>query len=349
MTDGSPKDRDDPPDDDFAEGLTEGGETKDGAPDVDEACDESVGDETLEEDAAGEDAAGEDDVVAADAEPGRAAPGLIVEPDGGVNSVVVQDAVPDTMFVFPLQKSVPFPSLMMPLLLDSSAARDVVAKAEANNGYLFLVLQKDPEQEDATSADELYEVGVITRIVKTLKLPDGSQSAMTQGVRRARRVKVVRERPHLFVRVQQLVEIPAQGERADSMFRLLQAQLQQLAQLQEQADSGFATALLNVEDPGQLSEPEHAVVLSRRGFEACFAAAQELDLGEYCVLVPEPPEAAFAYSSTAARSWSRGAPFARTQVLRSEFIAAACLSGAASSIPTGKVEAAHPWKVERWL
>ena len=234
MSDARPTDGDDPADepvdeelgDELADGLADGGEPEDGEP----ADDDGGG------------------------------PALVVETEPGANSVVVQDAVPDTMFVFPLQKSVPFPSLMMPLLLDSSAARDVVAKAEANNGYLFLVLQKDPDQEDATSADDLHEVGVITRIVKTLKLPDGSQSAMTQGVRRARRVKVVRERPHLFVRVQQLVEIPAQGPRAESMFRLLQAQLQQLAQMQEQADSGFATALLNVEDPGQLSDFTAGVV-----------------------------------------------------------------------------------------
>jgi len=204
----------------------------------------------------------EDDLIAGEADEGDrvAEPALVVETEGAANPVVVQDAVPDTMFVFPLQKSVPFPSLMMPLLLDSSAARDVVAKAEANNGHLFLALQRDPEQEDAKSVNDLNQVGVITRIVKTLKLPDGSQSVMTQGVRRARLAKVVRERPHLFVRVKQLVEIPAQGERADSMFRLLQAQLQQLAQLQEQPDSGFATALLNVEDSGQLADFTAGVV-----------------------------------------------------------------------------------------
>lgn len=186
-------------------------------------------------------------------------PSLVVESPDGKSSVVVQDTLPDTMFVFPLQKSVPFPNLMMPLLLDSSEARDVVAKAEAHNGYLFLVLQKDPDEE-AASIDNLHEIGVITRVIKTLKLPDGSQSVMTQGVRRARRVKVVRERPHLVVRVQQMVEIPAHDERAESLFRLLQQQLQQLANLQDQLDSGFATALLNVDDPAQLADFTAGVV-----------------------------------------------------------------------------------------
>ena len=70
------------------------------------------------------------------------ATGLSVETDPKAGSVVVKDQVPDTMFVFPLRTAVPFPNLMMPLLLDSPNARDIVAKAEAHNGFLFLVLQK---------------------------------------------------------------------------------------------------------------------------------------------------------------------------------------------------------------
>ncbi|MGK0155088.1 MAG: hypothetical protein ACI9SE_002048, partial [Neolewinella sp.] len=150
-------------------------------------------------------------------------PSLVIDDGKGNNSVVVRDTMPDTMFAFPLQKSVPFPNLMMPLLLDSQQSKDIVAKAEAHNGYVFLVLQRDAEAEVKKVAD-LHEVGVITRIVKTLKLPDGTMSAMTQGARRAKRVKVVREQPHLVVRVKQLVEIPAQGKRSESLFRLLQKQ-----------------------------------------------------------------------------------------------------------------------------
>jgi ATP-dependent Lon protease len=191
---------------------------------------------------------------------GSAGPTLVVEGDGErTGSVVVKEAVPDTMFVFPLRGSVPFPQLMMPLLLDSQSARDIVAKAEAHNGLLFLVLQKDPEREP-TSADDLHEVGVVTRILKVLRLPDGGSSAMTQGMRRAKLVKIVRQKPHLVVRTKEMVEVPAQGERADSLFRLLQKQLKQLAEMQEQLDTGFATALLNVDEPNQLADFTGGVV-----------------------------------------------------------------------------------------
>ena len=207
-------------------------------------------------------------------------PSLVIDAGPASNAVLVQDKLPDTMFAFPLQKSVPFPNLMMPLSLDTQQAKDIVAKAEANNGYLFLVLQRDSESEPK-SVEDLHEVGVITRILKILKLPDGGMSAMTQGARRARREKVVRERPHMFVRVKQLVEIPAQDERSESLFRLLQKQLQDLASFQEHLDPSFATALLNVEDPGQLADFTAGVVRKVEDRQRLLA---EADIGKRCEL-----------------------------------------------------------------
>ncbi|MEY4830346.1 MAG: Lon protease, partial [Planctomycetota bacterium] len=187
-------------------------------------------------------------------------PSVVVEaPTEDAGRVVVQQQVPDTMFAFPLRRAVPFPSLMMPLLLDSPQSREIVAKAEAHNGHLFVVLQRDPEEENPT-IDGLYEEGVIARVLKTLRLPDGNMSAMTQGLRRARRIKAVRQKPHLVVRVKEIVEIPAQGKKAESLARLLQQNLRKLAEMQDQLDPGFATTLLNVEEPSQLADFAGGVV-----------------------------------------------------------------------------------------
>lgn len=259
MRDGSPQDRDSWPDSDAAAGEGVGGEDHSGgASDGAGSFGDGAGGDGLGGDGQGGDGPSDDDPPELD--PAESAgPTLTIEAEAASGSVVVQDTLPDTMFVFPLQKSVPFPNLMMPLLLETQAARDIVAKAEAHNGYLFLVLQREPEEE-AKTVEELHEVGVITRIVKTLKLPDGGMTAMTQGVRRARRAKTVRNKPHLVVRVKQIVEIPSQGDRAESLFRLLQNQLQDLTQMQEHLDTGFATALLNVEDPSQLADFSAGIV-----------------------------------------------------------------------------------------
>ncbi len=186
--------------------------------------------------------------------PAANGPAIVLEPaNENLGKVVVQQQLPDTMFAFPLRRAVPFPNLMMPLLLDSPVAREIVAKAEAHNGHLFVVLQQNTEVE-RPGIDDLHEVGIVTRIYKTLKLPDGNMSAMTQGLRRARRLKAVRQKPHLVVRVKEVVEIPAQGKKAESLVRLLQQHLRRLAEMQDQLDPGFATTLLNLEDPSQLAD-----------------------------------------------------------------------------------------------
>ncbi|HLQ37334.1 MAG TPA: LON peptidase substrate-binding domain-containing protein, partial [Planctomycetota bacterium] len=192
-------------------------------------------------------------------DPGNEAPGkgnqaLVVEsPPGGKQSMVVQEQLPETMFVFPLRRAVPFPNLMMPLLLDTQEARDIIAKAEAHNGHVFLVLLRNSETEHPGASD-LHEVGVVTRILKTIKLPDGKMSAMTQGLRRARIHKLVRQKPHLVARIKEVVEIPPNGKKAQSLFRVLQQNLSRLGELNEQGDQGFATTVLNLDAPGQLAD-----------------------------------------------------------------------------------------------
>ncbi len=172
---------------------------------------------------------------------------------------VAKHNMPTTLFAFPLTRAVPFPNLMMPLLLESQMERDIVAKAEAQNGHLFVVLQKSADK-DRLLEQDLHEVGVVSRILKTLKLPDGSASVMVQGIRRACIVKVVRHKPCLMVRVKELAEIPALGKKAESLARLLQEQLRKFADLQDHSDAGFQTAVLNLENPSHLSDFAGSVV-----------------------------------------------------------------------------------------
>jgi ATP-dependent Lon protease len=174
-----------------------------------------------------------------------------VEAPAAGGPVVVQEAMPETLFVFTLRRAVPFPNLMMPILLDTQQARDIVAKAEAHNGHLLLLLQ---EQADQPAEQLVGQVGVVTRILKVLKLPDGNMSAMTQGLRRARVQKLVREKPHLVAKCKEVVEIPATGKRVDSLVRLLRSNLQKLDKLNDTADPGFATTVLNLDAPGVLAD-----------------------------------------------------------------------------------------------
>jgi ATP-dependent Lon protease len=169
-------------------------------------------------------------------------------------ALVVQPTVPTTLFVFPLRRAVPFPNLMMPVLLDSQRSRDIVQKAEAHNAHLLLIAQKDSAKEEPSPAD-FYSTGVVARILKTLKLPDGNASAMCQGLSRAKIVRFIRKKPFLFAQTQTLVDIPPNDKkRAEALFRTLQASLRQAATLSGAYGEDFNTAILNLENAEQLCD-----------------------------------------------------------------------------------------------
>ena len=168
--------------------------------------------------------------------------------------LAVTQELPDTMMVFGLRQTVPFPNLMMPVLLDTDRARDIVAQAEAQHGYILLLAQKDPAQEEPGPKD-FHEIGVIARIVKTLKLPDGNSTAMAQGIARARVARFLRrKKPLLVARTKALVDIPISGKRGEAMFRTLSESLRRMVEVSDFYGADFTTAVLNIEQADQLAD-----------------------------------------------------------------------------------------------
>src|SRR5262245_24904376 len=90
-------------------------------------------------------------------------PAVVVSPQAGPGNVLmVQQKLPETLFVFPLRRAVPFPNLMMPVLLDTARAREIVQKAEAQSAHVLLIAQKDGTK-DEPGPEDFQPTGVIAR------------------------------------------------------------------------------------------------------------------------------------------------------------------------------------------
>ncbi len=181
------------------------------------------------------------------------APSIVLGGSGEAGVIQVRENLPNTLFVLPLRRAVPFPNLMMPILLDTPRAREIVAKAESHNGHLLLLTLKDPTIEHP-GADDFYEVGVIARILKVLKLPDGNSSAMCQGLRRARVERWARRKPMLVAKTKPQDDLPASGKRAEAVFRRLQQALNRVAEVTQGYGEEFSTIVLNLDQPEQLAD-----------------------------------------------------------------------------------------------
>ncbi|AHF01362.1 peptidase [Thiomicrospira aerophila AL3] len=87
------------------------------------------------------------------------------------------------VLIMPLRDVVVFPGSVMPLFVGREKSINAVYEALKRDRLLFLIAQKNPEQDQPARSD-LYEVGTLATILQTLKLPDGTVKVLVEGVQR---------------------------------------------------------------------------------------------------------------------------------------------------------------------
>ncbi|MEM7417862.1 MAG: endopeptidase La [Gemmatimonadota bacterium] len=93
--------------------------------------------------------------------------------------------VPDRLPVVALRDLVFFPYIVLPILIGRHRSVAALEAAQDTEGLVLLVAQKDPAIDDPTAQD-LFRVGTVARIVQTTTLPDGTSRVVLEGLGRAR-------------------------------------------------------------------------------------------------------------------------------------------------------------------
>ena len=93
--------------------------------------------------------------------------------------------IPDELPVLPLREFVVFPYMVLPLFLSREASIAAVEDALAADRLLLLAAQRNHELEEP-GPDDLYRVGTVAMVMRTLRLPDGRVKALLQGLSKAR-------------------------------------------------------------------------------------------------------------------------------------------------------------------
>lgn len=108
-----------------------------------------------------------------------------------------QDEVyPDLLPVLALKNTVLFPGIVIPITVGRDKSIKAITKAHSQNRIVAVLSQKDASIEDPSPGD-LFDVGTVARILKLLKMPDGTTTAILQGRNRCAIKNYTREEPYL--------------------------------------------------------------------------------------------------------------------------------------------------------
>lgn len=116
--------------------------------------------------------------------------------------------LPEVLPILTLRNAVLFPSTVIPIAVGRDKSIKLVRDAYKSGKILGAVAQIDNNVEHPTIID-LFDVGTLGRILKIIEMPDGSITAILQGVKRFKIVEQTASEPYLFAKVRYLNDILA--------------------------------------------------------------------------------------------------------------------------------------------
>ncbi|MBS1582900.1 MAG: endopeptidase La [Bacteroidetes bacterium] len=136
------------------------------------------------------------------------------------------ESTPPELPILPLRNTVLFPGVVIPITVGRDRSIRLIQEVYRGNRTLGVVSQKDSTIEEPHPED-LNKVGTIATIIRMLRMPDGSTTAIIQGKKRFEMIEVIRTEPYFTASVKEFTEQrPAKGEKE---FEALVSSLKDLA------------------------------------------------------------------------------------------------------------------------
>ncbi|MEE4240443.1 MAG: endopeptidase La [Desulfopila sp.] len=163
--------------------------------------------------------------------------------------------IPEVLPMMAVRDVVVFNYMIIPLFVGRPGSVEAVNEALGANKLLMLVTQKDATKDDP-DIEDLYEVGMVCMVMRTLKLPDGRLKVLVQAMAKARIKEFIRTEPSYQVKVEEIIE-PEVEEitvEVEALMRTVREQTEKIMSLRGILSADLMMIINNIEDPGRLAD-----------------------------------------------------------------------------------------------
>ena len=158
--------------------------------------------------------------------------------------------------ILPVRDTVLFPNAILPLTVGRESSLKLINDlGEKEDKFIGVVAQRDPRVDNPQPVD-LYQIGTAAYIHKIIKLPSQSLFIFVEGLQRIAVEEVIQQEPYLRARVKPLNDV-VPGEKQpdfDALVRSVTSLFQQVVQLSPMLSDDLQTVVMNIDDPGRLTD-----------------------------------------------------------------------------------------------
>lgn len=112
-----------------------------------------------------------------------------------------REPLPETLPILPLKNTVLFPGVVVPITAGRDKSIQLINDANNSSKVIGVVAQKDEDVENPTGED-IYKTGVVARILRVLKMPDGNTTVIIQGKKPFKIKEVITDTPYLTATIE---------------------------------------------------------------------------------------------------------------------------------------------------
>ncbi|MCG2717104.1 MAG: endopeptidase La [Candidatus Marinimicrobia bacterium] len=159
--------------------------------------------------------------------------------------------VPEILPIMALRNTVLFPQQVIPIYVGRERSLKLIEDLPETKRRIVVVAQKDGSVE-LPDKEDLYEWGTIAQVLKIFNMPDGSKSAIVQGIERARIQSYIQQEPYFKGAVLKVQEVYEPGIEIDALVANLHQLYNKLIKVAPYLTEEHTTILSNIPHPGRL-------------------------------------------------------------------------------------------------
>jgi ATP-dependent Lon protease len=163
--------------------------------------------------------------------------------------------IPREIPLLPVRDMVMYPSVVFPLFVGRDSSISAVEKALAKDRLVLVAAQKD-FSDDNPLPERIYSVGVVSQIMRMLRLPDGRVKILIQGIKKAKILNYLQETPAYIVEIEPIEEplITEITLEVEALVRYVKEQMEKVVSMGRMVSPDILMVIDTIDEPGRLAD-----------------------------------------------------------------------------------------------
>ena len=155
--------------------------------------------------------------------------------------------------LIPLRDLVIFPSTLVPFIIGRHSSLQALQKADESDKLIFLSAQIDPSLDNPTAKD-IYSLGVIAKVIRTVAMDDKNVKVIVEGKRRARIVEYLSHVPFYQVLAKEVKDIEDNSQEVRDLLKQVLGLFEEYLKLSQNANVQSIMPALRDHTPDRIAD-----------------------------------------------------------------------------------------------